>query len=260
MVDRYSILVLRGTQIRRFAISPKEVRQLLLLGITILVLIGMHYYDQLELEKRKTAAVAARAQSQREKLLVLRDRTQEVQDALARWKSLGEKIHVSMPHRYKANHAYAYEGEQLQSILVRLDSELEQLIAALPTEWPVRGRVVSGIGMRASPVTGRMEFHAGLDIPSPIGTPVLAPGDARVESIDNNHGTIVLDHGRDVKTHYAHLSKILVNEGERIRKGQAIAQVGNKGKSTGPHLHYEVRVAGVAVDPRLSLLDTTASK
>ena len=150
--------------------------------------------------------------------------------------------------------------DEKQQSLARLDGELEQLIASLPTEWPVAGRVVSGIGMRSSPVTGRMEFHAGLDIPSPIGTPVHAPGDARVESIDSKYGTIVLDHGRDVKTHYAHLSKIWVNEGERIRKGQAIAQVGNKGRSTGPHLHYEVRVAGVAVDPRLSLLGTTASK
>ena len=259
MIDRYSILVLRGTRIRRFAISSKEMRQLLLLGVIILVLGGMHFYDQLELQKKKTAEVVARAKTQQEKLYVLRNRTQEVQDVLARWKGLREKIHASMPRQHRANRAYAYEGEQLQSILVRLDNELEQMITSLPSKWPVKGRVVSGIGMRPSPVTGRLEFHAGLDIPRPIGTPVHAPGDALVEFVDGKRGAIVLDHGQEIKTHFAHLSKIFVNQGERIHQGQTIAHVGNKGKSTGPHLHYEVRVAGVAIDPRLSLLRATAS-
>jgi len=99
-----------------------------------------------------------------------------------------------------------------------------------------------------------MEYHAGLDIPNPIGTPVHATGDAVVESIDGQRGTLILNHSQQIKTHYAHLSKILVNLGERVRKGQLIAQVGNRGKSTGPHLHYEVRVAGVAIDPRQNLL------
>jgi murein DD-endopeptidase MepM/ murein hydrolase activator NlpD len=108
--------------------------------------------------------------------------------------------------------------------------------------------------MRPSPWTGAMEYHSGLDIPKPMGTPVQASGDAVVESIDGKRGTIILNHGQEITTKYAHLSKIFVNEGERVRKGQPIAAVGNTGKSTGPHLHYEVRVAGVAVDPRQSLI------
>jgi murein DD-endopeptidase MepM/ murein hydrolase activator NlpD len=99
-----------------------------------------------------------------------------------------------------------------------------------------------------------MTYHAGLDIPNPMGTPVHASGDAVVESINSKLGTIVLDHGQEIKTRYAHLSKILVEEGERVRKSQPIAAVGNTGRSTGPHLHYEVRVAGVAIDPRQSLI------
>jgi len=99
-----------------------------------------------------------------------------------------------------------------------------------------------------------MEYHAGLDIPKPIGTPVQASGDAVVESIDGKRGTIVLNHGQEIKTQFSHLSKIFVNEGERVRKGQPIAAVGNTGRSTGPHLHYEVRVAGVAIDPRQNLI------
>lgn len=75
-----------------------------------------------------------------------------------------------------------------------------------------------------------------------------------VESIDGQRHTIILNHSQQIKTHYAHLSKVLVNQGQRVRMGQPIAQVGNRGKSTGPHLHYEVRVAGVAIDPRQNLL------
>jgi murein DD-endopeptidase MepM/ murein hydrolase activator NlpD len=95
-----------------------------------------------------------------------------------------------------------------------------------------------------------MRHHNGLDIPNPIGTPVHAAGDGIVESVDGERGTIILNHGQDIKTHYAHLSKIFVSLGERVRKGKPIAQVGNRGKSTGPHLHYEIRVAGVAIDPQ----------
>jgi murein DD-endopeptidase MepM/ murein hydrolase activator NlpD len=105
-----------------------------------------------------------------------------------------------------------------------------------------------------------MAYHAGLDIPKPIGTRVVASGDAVVESIDSKVGTIVLNHGQEIKTKYAHLSKVFVKEGERVRQGQPIAAVGNVGRSTGPHLHYEVRVAGVAIDPREGLMGATQSE
>jgi murein DD-endopeptidase MepM/ murein hydrolase activator NlpD len=101
-----------------------------------------------------------------------------------------------------------------------------------------------------------MEYHSGLDIPKPMGTSVRASGDAVVESIDSRLGTIVLNHGQEIKTQYSHLSKILVSSKAQVRKGQLIAEVGNTGKSTGPHLHFEVRVAGVAIDPRQSLNST----
>jgi murein DD-endopeptidase MepM/ murein hydrolase activator NlpD len=257
MINAYSILVLRGTQMRRFVVSPQELRQLLLLGATLFCFGWVYFSEQFALQKKKVEEVVAEAQTQKDKLSALRDRTKEVQEALARWKGLREKIQASLPRRDKASGAGRLEGEELQQILGSLQSELKRMIASLPTDWPVEGRVVSGLGMRPSPWTGQLEFHAGLDIPKPIGTPVRAAGDAVVSSIDGKRGTIVLDHGQDIKTQYAHLSKIFVNEGEQVHKGQAIAQVGNTGKSTGPHLHYEVRVDGVAVDPRRSLLSAT---
>ncbi len=260
MIKPYSILILRGTQMRRFVVSPQELRQLLLLGATLFCFGWVYFSDQFALQKKKAEELLAKAQTQKEKLSVLRDRTKEVQEALAHWTRLREKIQASLPRRDKASAAGELEGEELQEVLASLQNELKRMIASLPSEWPLEGQVVSGLGMRPSPWTGQMEYHAGLDIPKPIGTPVYAPGDAVVESIDGKRGTIVLNHGEEIKTQYAHLSKIFVNEGEHVHKGQAIAQVGNTGKSTGPHLHYEVRVDGVAVDPRQSLVSATPSK
>jgi murein DD-endopeptidase MepM/ murein hydrolase activator NlpD len=170
---------------------------------------------------------------------------------------LRERVQASLPERKKITVAGRQEGEELQEILVTLQGDLKRMIAALPSEWPVKGQVTSGVGMRPSPWTGQMEYHAGLDIPKPIGTPVHASGNAVVESIDTKLGTIVLNHGQEIKTQYAHLSKILVGPREHVSKGQPIAEVGNTGKSTGPHLHYEVRVAGVAIDPRQFLTGVT---
>jgi len=253
MNNPYSILVLRGTQVHRFVVSKKGLRQLLLAGITVVFAGGVFFSDYLEAERKKVDDVIANGQAQKEKLTVLRSRAQEVQKTLDHWKGLRERIQASLSRRSQSDSEPPYEGEELQQFLAVLQGELKQMIASLPSQWPVNGTVVSGVGMRPSPWTGQMEYHAGLDIPNPIGTPVQASGDAVVESIDGKLGTIVLNHGQEIKTQYAHLSKIFVNEGERVRKGQPIAAVGNAGKSTGPHLHYEVRVAGIAIDPRQNL-------
>lgn len=257
MNSPYSILVLRGTEVRRFVVSQRGLRQLLLAAITIVFAIGVVFSEYLEVERKKVDNVIANGQAQKQKLSVLRDRAQEVQETLSHWKGLRERIYASLPRRSESASARKNEGEELQQFLAVLQGELRQMIASLPSQWPVNGPVVSGVGMRPSPWTGEMQYHAGLDIPKPIGTPVQASGDAVVESIDGKRGTIVLNHGQEIKTQYSHLSKILVNEGERVRTGQAIAATGNTGRSTGPHLHYEVRVAGVAVDPRQSLVSRT---
>jgi murein DD-endopeptidase MepM/ murein hydrolase activator NlpD len=257
MNSPYSILVLRGTQVRRFVVSQKGVRQLLLAAITVVFAGGVFFNERLEAERKKVDDAIATGQAQKEKLSLLRNRAQEVQATLSHWKGLRERIHASLPRRSESASERKHESEELQQFLAVLQGELEQMITSLPSEWPVSGTVVSGVGMRRSPWTGEMQYHAGLDIPKPIGTPVQASGDAVVESIDGKRGTIILNHGQEIKTQYAHLSKIFVSEGEHVRKGQPIAAVGNTGKSTGPHLHYEVRVAGVAVDPRQSLIRAT---
>ena len=260
MNSPYSILVLRGSQMRRFAVAPHRLRELVEVSLLLLSFGGLMVSDYVAAQRKKVDDVIARGQSQNEKLTALGERAKEVQDTLKRWKEMRERILASTPQRNRAVSEGRQEGEELTQLLNAIQVELKSMIAALPSEWPVQGEVTSGVGIRPSPLTGAPEFHAGLDIPKPMGTTVRASGDAVVESIDNKLGTIVLNHGQEIKTQYAHLSKILVRQGDLVRKGQKIAEVGNKGKSTGPHLHYEVRLAGVALDPRQSLIGVGQSE
>lgn len=123
-----------------------------------------------------------------------------------------------------------------------------------PSLWPVKGEVSSGYGWRKSPFGDeRMEFHTGIDIVAKAGTPIRSPADGRVVKVwyDRALGlTIRIRHGYGIETLYGHLSKVLVREGEEVKRGQVIGLVGNTGnRSTGPHLHYEVRVGGRPVNP-----------
>ena len=114
-------------------------------------------------------------------------------------------------------------------------------------------RVASGYGMRIDPVYHVRKFHQGMDFTAPTGTEVFATGNAKVVFSGWKQGygnTVILDHGFGYETLYAHLYKSLVRKGQEVRRSDIIALVGNTGKSTGPHLHYEVRLNGRPVDPR----------
>ncbi len=126
------------------------------------------------------------------------------------------------------------------------------LVNTTPSLWPVTGRLLSHFGNREDPFHGHMAFHTGVDISAPIGTPVKAAADGIVIEADwmGNYGKlIVLDHGRGLQTWYAHLSRIDVIPGQEVRLGQIIGATGATGRATSPHLHYEVRRGGVAVNP-----------
>lgn len=125
-------------------------------------------------------------------------------------------------------------------------------LADAPSMWPVEGRVGSSFGQREDPINGEGAFHSGLDIDAPWGTPVRATADGSV--LDANMGAgygreVVLNHGHDVVTVYGHLSSIAVVPGLHVTRGQVIGYVGQTGRATGPHLHYEVRVHSVPVNP-----------
>ena len=130
--------------------------------------------------------------------------------------------------------------------------------ASTPSIWPVKGWVTSGFGPRISPFTEKPAWHDGLDIGAAPNTPVHAPAQGRITSIgyDPKLGNIVrVDHGFGVETLYGHLAKALVKEGQRVERGDVIALVGSSGLSTGPHLHYMVKLNGQALDPTKYILE-----
>lgn len=134
-------------------------------------------------------------------------------------------------------------------------------LADAPSMWPVEGRVGSSFGERSDPFNGEGAFHSGLDIDAPFGTPVRAAADGNVADASVNAGygrEIVLNHGHDVSTIYGHLSSIAVTPGQHVTRGQIIGYVGQSGRATGPHLHYEVRVHNVPVNPHKYLRTTYA--
>ena len=124
----------------------------------------------------------------------------------------------------------------------------------LPSKMPVSAAYnSSSYGWRVDPFTGQMAFHEGLDFLAETGTPIRAAASGIVLSAERtpDYGNIVkIDHGSGVETRYAHTSKMLVKAGDRVEKGQVIAEVGNTGRSTGAHLHFEVRLNGASLDPR----------
>src|SRR5262245_16036071 len=151
--------------------------------------------------------------------------------------------------------------EQTDSLkaLEKMMTKAGRALAALPSRWPVRGAVNSEFGNRPSPWTaGNTEFHAGLDIKADRGTPVRAPAAGSVvhAGAATEYGTaVVLEHTDGVRTLYGHLSKVNVQPGQKVDRGMVIGFTGNTGRSTGPHLHYEVLVKGQAVNPRAYLWD-----
>jgi len=143
-----------------------------------------------------------------------------------------------------------------QELLHALDAAPPKL-ASLPIDWPVAGWVSSGFGERASPFTGKKEFHKGIDIVAPAGTSVLAPGSGRVTFAGEAEGggaSVVIDHQGGLVTTYSHLKDAAVTKGQDVVRGQVIGHVGNLGQSTGPHLHYEVRQDGAPVNPERFIL------
>jgi murein DD-endopeptidase MepM/ murein hydrolase activator NlpD len=127
-------------------------------------------------------------------------------------------------------------------------------IVAVPSQKPVKEfRYTSGFGVRGNPFSGHGgEMHPGMDMAAPTGTPVYATADGMVSRAERagGYGNLVqLEHGKGLETRYGHLSQILVHDGQRVHRGDLIALVGSTGRSTGSHLHYEVRIDGRAVNP-----------
>jgi len=129
---------------------------------------------------------------------------------------------------------------------------VEHFAEALPDFTPLQGRISDRFGYREDPFRKNKQFHSGIDIAAPYGSDIRAAGTGRVVFAGRKGGygnLVIIDHGYGIKTYYAHASKLLVKEGQRVGKGEVIAKVGSTGRSTGPHLHFEIRINDVPIDP-----------
>lgn len=138
--------------------------------------------------------------------------------------------------------------EELQGFL----NDQRSLLGSRPSGWPVRGWVTSTFGVRRDPFDGVRRMHEGLDIATRTGTPVVATAAGIIREVGTEPGygmLVVIDHGHGFSTAYGHNSRILVKVGQRVRRGEMVAMAGNTGRSSGPHVHYEVRLNGAPVNP-----------
>jgi len=142
-------------------------------------------------------------------------------------------------------------SSRLGQVEEKLSFQADQL-ALTPTLAPATGILTAGYGLRSDPFTGRQEFHTGIDISSPTGGRIVSPASGTVVNVgwQNGYGRVVeIAHGFGIRTLYAHLEAPRVVEGQRVRRGDIVGLVGSTGRSTGPHLHYEVQVGGKPVNP-----------
>ena len=153
--------------------------------------------------------------------------------------------------------AAVLQEDGFEALIEELDHK-KNLLASTPSIRPSRGVYTSVFGKRKSPFTGLKEFHKGLDIASAEGTLVLAVADGTI-TFAGGKGTygnmLVIDHGHGMVTRYAHLKDFLKKAGDKVKRGEKVARMGNSGRSTGPHVHYEVWLNGVPVDPQKYILN-----
>lgn len=210
-------------------------------------------------------------------LAPVRRRLLEVRDEMRTWEALHVDVLKSLGGRERAGAAgiggpapgvvtggkslddvevllaHVREESRRLRVLAHTTRETGAFLAALPSRLPLRRGVNSPFGPRLSPWTGEPEFHVGVDLAANLGTPVkaTAAGVVRFTGTSGGYGvSVFLDHGAGVESRYGHLQKIGVTRGQRVERGQLIGLTGNTGRSTGPHLHYEVLVNGRPVDPR----------
>ncbi|MEA2062046.1 MAG: M23 family metallopeptidase [Thermodesulfobacteriota bacterium] len=171
-----------------------------------------------------------------------------------RHNSLIREMHKKINQIDKTSTTKLYDYQELLKHLNRKRNTL----ASTPSIRPVKGWITSGFGYRESPFTGKKEFHSGLDIANKKGTKIAATAAGKVSYADKKMfigKLVIIDHGHGTFTKYGHLDKILVKRGDKVKRGDIIGRMGNSGRSTGPHVHYEVKINGISVNPQKYILD-----
>ena len=175
--------------------------------------------------------------------------------SMAQSDDLSQQQFANSLDKFYALRREAFSGQVSRALESGLSSDFTgdwTELADAPSMWPVEGRIGSSFGEREDPINGEGAFHAGIDIEAPYGTPVraAADGDVTGAAMGSGYGrTVELNHGHNLFTVYGHLSAVAVVPGQHVNRGQVIGYVGQSGRATGPHLHYEVRVHNVPVNP-----------
>jgi murein DD-endopeptidase MepM/ murein hydrolase activator NlpD len=280
MRPAFSVLVLGadGSRVARLRV-PRWIARWAAYGALSCVVLSGEY---MLLQGHQLGAERARVRDQRKVIDTLHGRVATVRSEIGTWGTLHARMWQALGRDTQASDATsgvaaarpgtpaavvesgpAKDLDLLASSIAeegRRLRELEQVVdrtgafmRALPLRWPLRGPVKSEYGVRQSPWTGKPEQHAGLDIGASPGTPVEAPAEGTVIAANSSEDYgryVMLDHGNGVRSLYGHLQKVDVKIGERVETGEVIGHSGASGHTTGPHLHYELRVDGKPVDPR----------
>ncbi len=265
-----------------------------LIGFSVLCLAGTVDYVRMRMRTAELESLREETSEQREQIRAYSDRMKKVGEGLARLGEFDRKLRVianlepgsdsplagiggiegdeltggaglTRGRRHermlgsldRLEEAASQEEASLQALIRHLEGQSARL-AATPSIAPTKGWVTSKFGYRTSPFTGMREFHQGLDVAGRSGTPILAAGDGRVRMAGSHGGlgnVVVVEHGYGIETVYGHLAEVLAKTGTRVKRGDRLGLMGSTGRSTGPHLHYQVNVNGVAVSPSNYILD-----
>jgi murein DD-endopeptidase MepM/ murein hydrolase activator NlpD len=275
--DRFYAFIIAHTsrsnsQIRRICVAKKSVK--IFAGLFVLVALGTAYgfygllqqarHLKIEMENQQLRADNDR---QRMELNELNTRVEAVEDTSRRLAEKSGVVQAGTVFPSTGGPALPLDAEELaalESKMNRLELEMRAHEALLrergysPTLWPVDGKLESGFGGRRNPFGGSgYEFHSGQDIEAAPGTPVIAGASGVVSFVgwQNGYGQlVVIDHGGGLTTRYGHLSHIDTELGRTVERGEFVGRVGSTGRSTGPHLHYEVRINDEPVNPLQYLL------
>lgn len=282
-------LLLVGSDGRRFLrlrVPYWTLAVLMTVGAGAAASLGAVYSDYLALrdERASLSGLRPRAEEQQRLIEVYQSRLREVRIEIDSWRDVHAKIWEPFgPEAGPANRdagigggtgptppeTAATEREGISDELARVVSLVKEegetlrslegfltragkVLASLPSRWPLRGSINSDFGQRLSPWSPGAEFHSGMDIGVPIGTPVKAPAPGTVIFAGHHpeYGVaLVIDHGNETKSLYGHLSKVTVAPNHPVQRGEVVALSGNTGRSSGPHLHYEIQVKGQPVNP-----------
>ena len=285
----YTLMIIPSSRgkAKKIVLSNKTVRFLFLSLSVLFIAFTLIFLDWLrtsyaKIELRKLKAENAK---QKEKIRMYEDLTRELQEKIRSFKSYAEKLNVfaglQSPYALKevgsggvspndvgtllsssiqkptlekpeVLRKTASEVEQNLKILDQFFQDQTQRLSALPSIWPTKGYLSAFFGNRRDPFTGKIDFHPGLDISTQLGNKVFATATGIVIAAEYRKGygnVVIIDHGFGFSTLYAHLSRIAVKEGQKVKRWDVIGYVGTTGKSTGPHLHYEVRRYNQPVNP-----------